>query len=237
MAETLTSLQNAALHAIGRTPATTTTTTQIANDGASYFYNAHNWRWRDKALSLDAVSAQNYIALPTDFEQLISIRSGTNATKAVIQASLDEIITLRQLSSGVGGYYYVCPSWTPQTGVTAAPIGRLEIYPTPAASEVGTFSGRYRRKIPDLSSGTDAPDIPTWAHPALKQMVRAWAVFVEDQQQGSDWDLAQAMLEQCKRIDGTSQPMLGLPRFQVGSEPSDDFMDEQRFTPWHFIQA
>lgn len=236
MAETLTSLQNAVLHSLARTPASTTSTTAIVNDAKEYFCNSHDWRWKDKALSLDTVSAQNYIALPSDFEQLISIRSGTSNMLTVMPASLDEIMTLRQLNSGVGGYYYYCVSWTAQASVTSAPLGRLELYPTPSASTVGVFAGKYRRKIPDLSSGTDAPDIPTYCHSALKQMVRAWAMWVEEQKRDSDWELANIMLERCIQMDGTTQVLLGMPSYRVGTNNEDEASDI-RFYPYNFISA
>lgn len=228
---TLTLLQNAVLHSLGRTPASTTTTTEIVNDAILHFGNAHPWKWRDTAMTLNTTISQSYVALPTDFEQLISLRSGTSTTRAVIPASLDEIMTMRQLNTGIGGYFYYCVSWTTQASVTANPVARLEIYPTPAASETGTFAGKYRRQIVTLSAGSDVPDVPTWCMAALKQMVRAWAVFVEDQQQGTDWELAQQMLDQCKKIDGTTQVLLGMPRGGVGAPQDEELMDDLRFWP------
>ena len=208
---TLTQLTNAVLHATGKSAGLDTgnNVTDLVNQAVSYLATFSNWTWRYKVLSLDFVASQAYVALPSDFGELSILRGGSTTRRNLIPVSLDRILLMRQSlassSNGTKETYYAITS-TPQIGVTALPTLRLELYPTPSASESGAAVGMYLRDIPTLSGGTDVPDIDTAFMPCLLKLCRGLGKMYETPDQANpEWELAHKELANLKIRDGMKQ--------------------------------
>jgi hypothetical protein len=217
-------LQQAAQHASGvATPATGSSWADVVNDAIQFFSAIRHWAWLDATFSLNFVAAQNYVALASDFGQLKWIQR-VGAYKTIRPASWDTIFSYRAgatITLPDTAFVY-CIRVQGQASVTAAPIYRIELYPTPAANETGALIGAYRRVLPALSGNTDLPDIPASFHPALKCLVRAFAVSDENEQNGVDWERFNGFwLPKLEELDGTVQQNIGM--MQGGVEPVDEY--------------
>ncbi len=208
---TLTQLTAAALHATGKTAGLDTgnNVTDLINQAIQYLANFTSWSWRNKVLSLDFVSGQAYVALPADFSELVLLRGGSVSRRTMVPVSLDTIQLYRQsiasTSSGQSVTYYAYTS-TPQASATAAPIARLELFPTPTASETAAAVGVYQRLIPALSSGTDVPDLDPSMLPVVMLAVRGYAKMFETPEQANpELEMAHKMLGDLKTRDGMKQ--------------------------------
>lgn len=223
---TLLQLQNAALHACGRSTIKAGNSTLImVNMAIDEIATSHPWIWRYKSTTLDYVISQSYIALPSDFEALRYLRGGLNLHNSVIPTSLDRIYILRQtpnISANLSVFYAVVS--TPQSGVTTQPPYRLEIFPTPAANQTAALQLDYLRNVPDLANGTDVADMPDQLSAVLLMMVRGYAELMELNNPGGCWAVAHQMLEEAKLRDTMTQPIQGRLRGTVEevSQPCND---------------
>lgn len=209
------------------------------NDAVTLLVTRRKWKWRISALSLALTISQSYVALPTDFTELVSLRSGTSPARNIIPATEDQIATYRQTNGSSGGDIYYFVSWTTQASVTASPIARLEIFPTPAASEsAGALQGFYLRQTAKMANSTDLPDMPPFMFPALKQFVRGYAMQ-QEQQEGWESEMARAesMIEMAERTDSGAQNNHGTMRRVVVSPSSMSETDAVRFFPFSGISG
>lgn len=212
---TLTSLQNAVKHALGKTPDSLTSLAEIVNDAIQAFCNLHNWSWLEGNDSLDFEGGQSYVDLPADFHTLKTIQVTSTNGFQLEPATMQRITDLRKntTASPVGGLYLYTIKGQTQATVTALPTARIELWPTPSADLADAIAIGYRRGINKLTSGTDVPDVPAMFHFALKKYVRAHALQ-EDGQEGAESEMASAMLQvqQLIKLDAQTQPSLGTPR-------------------------
>src|SRR5512146_1599947 len=167
-------LQQACQHASGgvATPATGSTWADVVNDALQWLATCYPWSWRNTALSLNLTLDQNYVSLPADFGELVTLRRNSTVNGA-LQVSLERLINFRTGIFPTGftaGDYYYALSAAAQANVTSAGTFRLELYPTPAASETGGLLGIYRRIPPAMSGNTDLPDIPVPHHSLLHRL-------------------------------------------------------------------
>lgn len=213
---TFTQLQTAINHALGGTPSADTTAADIVHDALSWLCDYFPWTWLRKSMSLSLTSAQSYVALPVDWKQFqAAIRAST--FNRMVPVTLEDIAALRAnaiVTSTFDLYYAI--SITTQASATAAPIYRLEIFPTPTSTTANAITGTYLRIIPKMSGGTDVPDIPPPWHPALKSLCRAMAVSDQFQDENPDWMRAKGLLDSLVVVDGIGQGSLGRMRGAVG---------------------
>jgi hypothetical protein len=210
---TLNDLTKAITHILAGAPDQNVTATELVNDAISHFAIMAPWRWRQKALSIGSTNGQNFISLPSDFEELVLLKKVNDTTNNVEPVSLDQIINARQ--SGVttlaAGLWY-CLDWTPQASVGVEPTAILQLYPTPTATTNPYLVGTYLRQIPKLVNNTDEPDLPSAYHPILKVWCRAYAMQYETSQRGADWQTFLDMLPMAERMDGRSPGYVGTYR-------------------------
>lgn len=212
MGYTLTSLSNEVIHALGKSaPASPLTATIHVNDAVGWMCSSHQWSWLQEDLSLNLVDAQAYVAMPSDFGRLLVAHRVTTFAR-LVPVSFDKLIQYRatQLSAveGMVGFYY-CLRAEKQASVTAAPVWRMELYPTPSASETGGIVGIYQRLPRAMTTGTDVPDMPDEYHIALKYLCRAMAIQSEEDRMSSDWDRYNEAIAILKQKDGDVQSDLG----------------------------
>ncbi len=128
---------------------------------------------------------------------------------------LDELIYFR--SGGMAptfeatGFLWALNGRT-QVSASVPSLMRIELYPIPAAAEVGSIIGTYIR-IPATISSSGVADIPARFNPLLFHLVRAFARDETNQEAGRDMEKAMDELERMKISDGQTNrdngPMTG----------------------------
>lgn len=195
-----------------QTPATGSSWDDVVNDALQYLANLSQWHWREQALSLDTVADQNYIDLPDDFGEMVTIHRASPWRDAV-PVSLARIQQYRAANIaqdlGIIGYLYAIVGHTQETTADHTTY-RLELFPTPTLDETGALTGTYRRIVTKLVSDSDVPNIPGGPFMvALKLLCSAFAKSTEDEQEGPEWARFNAMLPDLMRADGGVMSNLG----------------------------
>lgn len=135
---------------------------------------------------VDGTLALPYVALPSDFLEVISIRSASAVDSRVTLVSLEEINRLRTIGGATDSHIraaLVYPARDDATDSFGTP--RLEIYPTPTASDTDPLVMTYKADWTELSSGTDKAAVPIYAELMLKEFVRAVALGREEEYGGT----------------------------------------------------
>lgn len=222
----LSDLTTACKMAVGSNTAPTNVTFEsIVNDAVQYLADYADWNWRNKALSLNFTASTNSVNLPADFSAIHS--AVRNSSWVPLEPTTLEAIQLMRvrtdLSMSFSTVWYAL-NITPQTSVTAEPVWKMELYPTPTANETGAIIGTYQRLIPKLTTSTDVPDVPADYHPALRDLCRAFAIDIITQERDIDWTRAHEKLEKLKTRDGLRAPSIG---FMTGAvNTSRDWHDD-----------
>jgi hypothetical protein len=234
-------LKNAAAHVLGGNPDSRISKGLIVNRAITHLCNAHPWTWRLAIADLNYVASQEWIALPADFGELVKLVGYGSKYTTVRGVSPEEIMGLR--IHGITDMMFLgyCVMPAPQTDQTAAPAWRLEVAPTPAASQTGALKIMYRRQLPvfttnDASSADDAkkPAIPPGQHDTLYALVRAYARSMEEEPLTAEWQVASQLLQ--RDIDSANrvtEPVLGYSRGTVVSEYQ---VEGELFRPFNVIE-
>lgn len=168
---------------------------EIINQGGQYLFSKP-WRFRERtARPLTVVANQNWIALPSDAEEIISLTCKAGLGWRVELTSPEQIEMFRTSvePSLLDSIYYACLArpWAKADGVTpldyatdAMPAARLELYPTPSTSSTDSIILRYRAGFPtvsDATANTYNMPVPTYAEALLIAYCRAFALAYEDE--------------------------------------------------------
>ena len=217
LTHTFATLKAAAAHALGGNPDSRISKGLIVNRALNHLVNAHDWPWRVTIATLDYTADQATILLPADFGELVQLQGNAAKYSTIRPLSAPQLLSLRR--HGIADTFYLGFLLTvaPQTDPTAAPRYQLQVAPTPAASLANALDIVYRKLVPmftvnDASSADDAkyPAIPAGQHDTLYQLVRAFAVSMEENPNTPEWSLAQQMLQ--RDIDAAARaegPIIG----------------------------
>lgn len=224
----LAALEATAKHAVGKPGGfdTGNSASNCANLALDYLVNAHPWSWRTETTTLNLTSGQNYVALPSDFSEIVYLRGGTSNTTVIVPTSIDRIFQMRQLplsASSTVTYYAVAQ--TDQATGTNVGTFQIEIAPTPGANETAAMQLCYLKQIASLSSSTSVANIPGHMQGTLWWLTRGYAEITENNQPGLNWAMAQQDLEGRKRRDAMAQPIVGRIRGTVEEMDHGDASD------------
>lgn len=106
-------------HAIGGVPDTRINPAQVANEALRYLFDQHPWSFRERPiLEILTTPGQNYITLPADFGELVSVHFDT---REVSLTSLEDIAHRRAntLIPPPLAAVYVAVSWPGQPNTTS----------------------------------------------------------------------------------------------------------------------
>ena len=160
------------------------------------------------------------IALPSDFGNIIDIQPTQGLTNSFNLTDVGFINQLRTNEVAVGNFRY----WGASTrgnnydqGLeTSAGQGawRLEIYPTPTATEYNALTMYYRAGWRPVENDTDTINIPQYCESLMRMIVRAFARGYEEDDVASMharlMEIQQSpMFMNARRRDGDMQPTLG----------------------------
>lgn len=206
-------------HTIGAdAPASGFTAAEIVNDAFRWLMFHHPWNWRTAGPKyLDITADQNYVELPSDFGELISLEYPGTTIRDMIATTLRELQDFRsfEVANPQYAYWYAVNSGqlndsNPEQGL-ADPV--LELWPTPGQSETNALSIMYRRDILLLSADSDVPQIPDWLEPVAVMSVKHYANLMEnDDASSAAWNSLQAILPEAYRRDSADQRRKGVMR-------------------------
>lgn len=205
-------------HALGGSPSTEIDPNMVVNQVQRIVTSGHPWNWLLRTTTLGLTASQNYINLPSDFNQLVGYSSYSGATLLLQLTTLQHIVDLRSSSSTSAGFgYWAAVAYSSAGGAGGAPTPRLEIYPEPSATTASAFTIFYRIDLPAITSDQDFISIPAWLELPFLQLVRAIALGYEEEDQASMQDRIAAIKAgpewyDALRRDGTVAPSLGQMR-------------------------
>lgn len=188
----------------------------IINEAGHQFCNMHPWKWLERfSSSLDYVASQTYVSLPADCGEVLALYATSTNVSQFEMVSFQELLRLRSVGTTVvTGTTYGALAYPAFTTAAEPAAVRLEVFPTPSASDAGALSIFYRAIWVDASPETDYLDVLPWMIPLYKQVLRAYARGVEEEDVASMSErlaaiqLGPVFKAACER-DGRVQPSYG----------------------------
>lgn len=153
----------------------------LLNMAGEQLVNMRAWNWTRRAPQfLGHVADQEYVTLPIDCAAIRKIEPTSATGDWVTLTNMPEVLRLRaQGGSGTGPWYAAMT----YAGVPAAP--RLELYPTPTATEPEVWTLWYSGGWRTLLTEEDVLPFPVWMKPVYDLLVRAVTRGLEEEDEGT----------------------------------------------------
>lgn len=218
MALTITKLRNRIALALGGSVSSKIDQDDIVNEAGRLLCTMHPWKFLERApATVNFVSGQAYVAMPTDFGTLINVEYNADALNRFTLATFDEIAALRAENITPPAEYFGAIVHPSQVNATTAPaVPRIELAPTPTANITDALSIWYRSCWTEMtySSGNEVPNVPDYVHSLLSELVAAVAMGYNERDAGSmSMRLAEIeigpLAQNAKSHDGMIQPHYG----------------------------
>lgn len=148
----------------------------IINEAGEELVNARRWNWLvrpETPLSLTA--SQNYISLPADFGEVISLEMADTLNGQMIAVTPKEIMAWRSTPVPAAPTTFY---WTIEyqgTSAAGAPVPRIALHTDPTTSQANAIRLIYRAGWTPLSADGDAAVIPTWMESLYRDFITAVA--------------------------------------------------------------
>lgn len=215
MALTLTNLRDVIVHRLGGSLASQLSQDGIINEAGRLLTVMHPWRFLERPpASLDFTSGTAYVALPSDYGQLVAYSYSTDIGLFQFTDFMG-LLTIRAQNVSNAGSFWGAISSPGQTSVTLVPpVQRIELAPTPSTSVTGALLILYRARWTELSSSTDVANIPWYVESLLRELVAAIALGYSEHDNATT-DQRLALISQgtlfitAKQYDSMSQPDYG----------------------------
>lgn len=198
-------------------PPTELSSREIANQAGLYWSTMHSWRALERPpWPLNLVANQQYVALPVDFGQLLSVATRPGVPRLRMSNARTWNEYQAEVGSGsAGGYlgYVLHPTQTSRTLAPGTP--QLWLDQEPTAAVVDAFQITYRAKWVDFTDGEEEKaNIPDWCEALYLALVAAFAMGLEQPHNGS---LSQRLIDvedgplflRARQYDATIQPDYG----------------------------
>ena len=148
---------------------------EIVNEAGRMLYDMHQWNWAIRApTTLSFTADTNYISLPSDFGQVISLRGAEDEGIWLSATTIDDLAAHRSQSGTATGVYLYAIAWPTQAAVTSAPAApRIELWPTPSATDADCLSLLYRSAWVELAAENSVANIPVRWEMLMHHLLRA----------------------------------------------------------------
>jgi hypothetical protein len=159
---------------------------EVVNQAGQYLFQ-RPWRFRERTSAfISLVASQDYVSLPSDVEEIISLINRENIGFNIELVTPDHLQNLREISidSGGHGVTYACLSRVANAAGSALNPARLELFPTPTAAATDALAVRYRAGWVEIASGAaDSYEIPIpkYCDSLFIQYCRAFGMAYEDE--------------------------------------------------------
>lgn len=222
MALTLREYRRHVRHALGGEPSTRLNEAQMVNEGGRHLFSMHSWNFRTRpSVILSLVGDQDYVDLPDDFGELVSVKMDNNLLDSIEITTLAQIDELRNLSLADTSFRIVAaisyPDQADDNDSLSTP--RLELWPTPPADTTKAITLRQRSLWAEMNRNEDVPNIQPKYESLLIACVRAVALgYEEDSEADVDDRLAKikskrgGLFDIAVKADGRSQGNYGVVR-------------------------
>ena len=189
------------------------------NQALTYLCSMHQWNGMVRSqVDLATVAGQNYIQLPDDLQEVISIQFPSSylmAIRFVSPADLAIARTVNQHPAHYSSTFFGALSW--RVGASGStPI--MDVYPNLPTTAADTFKLAYRARIVLTGAGSDTDTgfipIPPYLEFLARRVVRIFGKGIEEEDDGSLEDRlskleASPMLQRVKIADGYLLPAMG----------------------------
>lgn len=169
----------------------------------------------DGQTDIAATFDQVYMALPSDFAEMVDLIPSDSLTNSFTRTSVADIRRRRARnvvnSGNIFSWALVHPAGAAETDNLAAQA--IEIYPNPPSDDTDFARLTYRAAWTDLTADTDKPKIPDDLEyeSLLVQCVREFASYHDDERREAyDNILGSVLFEQLKKRDGRFQSNIGM---------------------------
>tara|TARA_R100000664_G_scaffold31454_1_gene45060 strand:+ start:489 stop:1187 length:699 start_codon:yes stop_codon:yes gene_type:complete len=183
---TLAQLQSHVEHALGGTPASQLSTTDIVNQAGRHLYG-YQWNFRLRGpVDVTLTANLSSVELPNDVGEIVNAYMKDGLTDSIRLTTIQEVVRTRNTSISTGANYIASIVW-PEGSAKANKPPILELAPTPTSADVLTLT--YLQSWKELSESTESAAVPQFCESVLVQMVRAFALGYEEE------NMAQRLLE------------------------------------------
>ena len=151
-------------------------TLALVNMAGRHLVGMSQWRWLMRGpVAVGTVAAQEYVELPTDYGTMIQL-AGSSTIWDVNWVGLGEITSLRAHTptNAECGPFRGAVSLAPASGSTL-PRWRVELYPTPSATNATAFSLAYRAQWTEITSESDYLPLPLYCETLFTRILQTFA--------------------------------------------------------------
>lgn len=199
----------------------------VLNKAGTDFHNAHSWGFADATTaSIEVVSGSDWIRLPDDFVQLVSLETTNLGKDAVAVVSASRMNQLRsELVEGTSTFWYLCFEGGPEV-TTPGDGGECwaQVYPTPTQDGSPSLRITYERgwrKVPEGETGAKL-NIRPWCESVFLDFCEnaAWEALFD-----SDPPHAARKAERLGRLikkDNDAGAIVGQPKGGVDCDDEDE---------------
>jgi hypothetical protein len=161
---------------------------RIVNDAGRYLCAMHEWTWLERPpANLSFVADTDYVVLPTDFNQMISVEPTSSIVIQVFMTTISTLLKLRadQVTSVFD--YTVALEYPTQSATTARPgSARLAVYPTPGSNDSNVLKLFYKAGWIELDGNADVPNTPEDCDSLLIEIIRQMTLGYTASKAGGD---------------------------------------------------
>ncbi len=188
---------------------------EIVNMAGEHLLGIRSWNWLIGAsASVGFVADQAYSALPTDFLATVGLQKTSALVSNYREIDLKRLLELRTRELPYTSLItYGAVVFVSTAG--AAPLPRLEIWPTPTATDATAMTLYYRRGWTEPAADTTEIPVPAWCHDLFLDYCRAFAQgYEEDMSATLGQRIAEIdegpIMKRCVRRDGAVRTSYGV---------------------------
>ena len=215
--------KNQVLHSIGNPDAADLDIAagDIFNDALEHIAAMHEWQWTSTGqCELDITEDQDFVELPADFGTLMALEHDESWTDQMIPVSWQTLLWFRQhpIRSWTSGFFYVINTGNVELGEEDAGLSlpTLNLYPTPASTQIGGLKIVYRRFLRRLVDDADRPQWPAYMDRPASLLARGFtSTDYDDDPESAYTTEFRSLIVDCMVKDGLSVTSWGVPHGAV----------------------
>lgn len=187
----------------------------LINEAGDLLVNARRWGWLNRPETpLNLTAAQNWIALPADFGEVISVELSDVLNGQMLSATPKELMAWRSTPiPAAPTTFYWCVEYLGSAAL-AAPTPRIGLHQAPTTSQANAVRLMYRAGWTTLSADADVAVVPKWIEPLYREFIVAVARGRIEEDEGTVTDrmervLSGSVFRSLAQRDAVTQPNLG----------------------------